>query len=367
MYYMAQALALAWGALGSTSPNPAVGAVIVKDGQVVGLGQTQPPGGPHAEVVALAQAMERARGATMYVTLEPCCPPKAGRTPPCTEAIIASGIAAVHMAILDPNPLVSGRGRARLEEAGIETHRGEGEREARRLNEAYFKFMGGGLPFVTAKLAMSLDGKIATRSGDAYWITGPQARDYGHQLRARVDAILVGVNTVIADDPLLTARPGGQEAQHQPWRIVVDSRGRTPLQARLLKQRGRTIIATTEAIPQERARQLEGAGAEVWRLPAREERVALEALMAELRRKDVTSVLAEGGGAVAGSLFDLGLVDKVVAFIAPIIIGGAEATPAVAGRGVEVVARALRLREVEVERLEEDLLVTGYTKPPAPD
>jgi len=361
MDYMQRALALARQALGNTSPNPAVGAVIVRDGVIVGEGQTQPAGSWHAEIMALRQAGEAAQGATMYVSLEPCC--HYGRTPPCTQAVIAAGITEVQLATLDPNPTVSGRGRAELEAAGIKTHIGEREEEARELNEAYFKFITTRLPFVTAKFAMSLDGKIATKTGDSKWITGEEARRYAHSLRRISDAIIVGVNTIIADDPQLTAREDTEASVHanrQPWRVIVDSRGRTPPSARIFQMPGKTLIAVTTTIEPTKERGLQEAGAEVLKLPASDGRVDLGELLRALGQREMTSVLVEGGGTLLGSLFDRGFVDKVYAFIAPLIIGGERAITAVEGRGVSKMAEALRLRRLKVEKLADDIMICGY-------
>jgi len=359
MDYMERALSLARIALGNVSPNPAVGVVLVRDGSLIAEGYTQPPGSAHAEVVALSQGGEKARGATMYVTLEPCC--HFGRTPPCTRAIIESGIAEVHIATLDHNPLVSGRGKAELEVAGVKTYLGEHEEEARRLNEAYIKFITTGLPFVTAKFAMSLDGKIATRSGDSRWISGQGSREWVQQLRQAADAIMVGVNTVLADNPRLTARESSDKARKkQPVRVIVDSGARTPATARLFGEPGRTIVATTAAAPRDKEDKLHQVGAEVLRLPARDRLVDLGALMRELGAREITSVLAEGGSTLFGSLFEQGLVDKVIAFVAPMIIGGSEAKAAVGGKGAEKIARALRLSRVSVERVGDDVMITGY-------
>ena len=358
MTYMERALSLARKALGSASPNPAVGAVVVEDGAIVGEGWTQPPGQAHAELVALRQAGLKAVGATMYVTLEPCN--HHGRTAPCTDAIIQAGIAEVHASMLDPNPDVTGGGLDRLREAGITAHVGEGEQEAREVMEAYLKFIATGLPFVTAKFAMTLDGKIATRTGDSKWITGPEARRWVHQLRAPSDAIMVGVNTVVSDDPQLTARDEVDDPlQRQPLRVVVDSRGRTPCQARLLAQPGRTLIAVADAT-EARRRQLAEAGAEVEALPASDGSVDLARLLESLGGRSVTSVLVEGGGTLLGSLFDRGLVDKVVALIAPTIVGGLAAPSPVEGAGVELMAQARPLGHVRVMHFGKDVAIIGY-------
>ena len=361
MDYMQRALALARQALGNTSPNPAVGAVIVRDGVIVGEGHTQPAGGWHAEVMALKQAGEAARGATMYVSLEPCC--HYGRTPPCSQAIIAAGIAEVHLAAIDPNPLVSGRGKAELEAAGIKTHAGEHEEEALELNEAYCKFITTRLPFVVAKFAMSLDGKIATKTGDSQWITGEEARRYARSLRRTADAIMVGIKTILCDDPQLTAREDADanvSDGRQPLRVVVDSNGRTPPSARIFQMPGKTLIAATASIEPARERELREAGAEVLRLPAKRGRVDLLELLKALGQREITSVVVEGGGTLLGSLFDQKLVDRVYAFVAPVIIGGSGAVTAVEGRGVSKMTEALRLRRPKVERLGDDILICGY-------
>jgi diaminohydroxyphosphoribosylaminopyrimidine deaminase/5-amino-6-(5-phosphoribosylamino)uracil reductase len=370
---MERALSLARQALGTASPNPAVGAVLVKEGRIVGEGFTQPPGGPHAEAVAIRRAGEAARGATLYVTLEPCC--HHGRTPSCTQAVLAAGVREVHLSHLDPDPHVNGRGKAELESAGVLVFVGEGEEEARRINEAYLKHRTTGLPFVIAKFAASLDGKIAATSGDSRWVSGPESRRWAHRQRTVVDAIMVGVRTVLIDDPDLTARPArrppvrvkpGEGAPQpyaeprQPLRVVVDSRGRTPASARVLSPPARTLVATTDASSEAWRRQMGDAGTEVVVLPAAERRVDLGELLRHLGGRDILSLLVEGGGELLGGFFDLGLVDKVQAIIAPIIIGGQEAPTAVAGRGARRMVDALRLRDVTVERLGEDFLVTGY-------
>jgi len=356
---MERALSLAERALGSVSPNPSVGAVIVKDGVIVGEGWTQPPGQAHAEVMAVRQAGEKSAGAALYTTLEPCC--HQGRTPPCVSAIVDAGVSEVRAAMIDPNPLVAGKGLSQLNEAGIKTLVGEGEKEARKLTEAYRKFITTGLPFVTAKFAMSLDGKIATRAGDSQWITGDEARRYAHGLRATADAIMAGINTIVADDPQLTARDdSGHPLDRQPLRVVVDSKGRLPEKATLLSQPGRTLVAVAGVDSSTRAR-IEGSDAEVERVPATDGSVDLMELVRRLgSERDITSLLVEGGGTLLGSLFDRGLVDKVVAFVAPTIIGGRGAVSPVGGEGVETIADALRLERVEVLRFGIDVAMVGY-------
>ena len=361
MDYMKRALALAQEALGTTSPNPAVGAVVVKDGRVIAEGATHPPGQDHAEVVALRKAREEAKDATLYATLEPCC--THGRTPPCTRAIVDLGIKEVHIAALDPNPKVSGRGIAELKEAGIAVHLGEGAEEANELYEAFAKHINVGLPFVTAKFAMSLDGKIATRTGHSQWITGEAARSLVHEWRRTSEAIMVGVNTVLRDNPRLTARgDDGKLMDRQPLRVVVDSQGRTPPDSKLLHELGKTVIATFKAEKSAVAR-LEASGAEVLKLPQKDGHVDLESLLEELGHRDVVRLLVEGGGTLLGSLFDQGLVDKVLAFVAPVIIGGKEAPSPVEGRGVGLLTEALKLRNVKVDQVGDDLLVKGYPEP----
>lgn len=362
MDYMAQALSLARLALGQVSPNPAVGAVIVKDGEVVGQGYTQPPGLDHAEVVALKQAGERARGGVMYVTLEPCC--HYGRTPPCTQAIIDAGISEVHLAALDASPQVLGRGKEELERAGVRVYVGEHDDEAKQTNEAYAKFITEGIPFITVKFAMSLDGKIAAKSGDSRWISGEQARKRVHNLRYTTDAVMAGVNTILIDDPWLTARCCGKGGmlKKQPLRVIVDSEGRTPLTARVFSEPGQTVLALGRPVEPEAKEAFTQAGAKLWELPSAEGWVDLEKLLKALGERGITSVLVEGGGVLLGSLFDRALVDKVVAFIAPIIIGGSEAKTAVAGRGVDRVVDSLKLKQVSVERFDEDVMVSGYVR-----
>jgi diaminohydroxyphosphoribosylaminopyrimidine deaminase/5-amino-6-(5-phosphoribosylamino)uracil reductase len=361
MDYMEQAISLARLALGQTSPNPAVGAVVVKDDGVVGQGYTQPAGSWHAEIVALNQAGEKARDATMYVTLEPCC--HYGRTPPCTRALIAAGIREVHLSMIDPNPIVSGRGKEELEKAGVITYLGEHEAEAREITEAYAKYITTGMPFVTVKFAASLDGKIATKSGDSKWISGDESRRYAHNLRYTSDAIMAGVNTVLADDPYLTARSCGGRGgtvRKQPLRVIVDGKARTPPMAQVFKQPGKTVLALGRSATAEEKRVFSQVGAELIELPSAGERVDLEKLFHTLGERGITSVLVEGGGVLIGSLFDSGLVDKVIAFIAPIVIGGKEAKTPVSGKGVDKVVDSLKLERVKVEKSGEDVLVSGY-------
>ena len=304
--FMRRALELAEQGTGYTRPNPLVGAVIAKGGEVIAEGYHARYGGPHAEAVALERAGEAARGADLYVNLEPCS--HWGKTPPCVDRIIAAGIRRVFIATRDPNPLVNGKGVEKLRAAGIEVVEGVLRKEAERLNEIFFYWIKMKRPFVALKLAMSLDGKIATRSGDSRWITGEGARRRVHELRRRHAAVLVGINTVLADDPELTVR---EVEGPQPLRIVLDSRGRVPLSARVLAGEARTLVATTAAMPEERERALLERGVEVWRLPAREGRVDLVALLARLAGEEIDSLLVEGGGEVAWSFLAQGLVQKL--------------------------------------------------------
>jgi len=356
---MLRALALARRAVGSTSPNPPVGAVVARNGLTVGEGYTQPPGGPHAEVAALAQAGDAARGATLYVTLEPCC--HQGRTPPCTEAIIAAGVARVVFSMVDPDEHVAGQGRAALEAAGIAVEQGDGAEESGRVLEGYIKHRRTGLPFVVVKYVASLDGRIAASSGDSRWVSGPETLAWAQELRTKIDAIMVGASTVVVDNPQLTARPGGVEAERQPLRVVADSRGRISVEAAVLRGPAKTLVATTEASSPEWRKALESTGAEVRVFQADAAgRVSLPPLLSHLGERGVLTLLVEGGGVLHGSFFDQGLVDKLHAVLAPLIIGAQGAATAVAGKGAERMADAIRLRDVTVERLGEDILVTGY-------
>ena len=357
MDFMLRALELARASVGETSPNPPVGAVVVRDRRVVGEGRTQPAGQAHAEVVALREAGELAQGATLYVTLEPCW--HYGRTPPCTNAIIAAGVAEVHISMVDPNPRVDGRGLESLRGAGISVMLGEGREEAEELVAPHSVYTTTGMPLVTLKFAMSLDGKIATRTGDSKWITGEESRRYVHTLRARSDAIMTGIGTVLADDPQLTARDSNDAPlPRQPLRVVVDSRGNMPPDAMMLSQPGRTLVAVSE-ISDEARDALESAGAEALLAPADDGRVDLRELLLELGRREVTSVLVESGGVLAGSLLDARLTHSVVAFVAPTIIGGDRAPSPVGGQGATLMSEAIRLSKVRVERFGDDVAIIG--------
>lgn len=358
--FMRRALALARKGAGYTSPNPAVGAVIARDGQVVGEGYHRRAGEAHAEVIAIQAAGEAARGAALYVTLEPCN--HHGRTPPCSEAIINAGISQVYYAVPDPNPQVRGGGGRRLQEAGIQVHAGLCAAEARQLNRFFFHHAATGRPYVIAKFAASLDGKIATRAGDSQWITGPEARRMGHQLRHLCDGIVVGAGTAVADNPRLTTRlPDKPQARH-PLRILLDSRGRVPLDARLFQPDlpGETLVATTTQMPHARQEALARRGTDCLILPANGDgQVALRPLLDELGRRGLNSLLLEGGGQLLGSFFAAGLVNEVWAFLAPLIIGGDDAPGAVRGPGAARLVGAWQLQNVRVETIGRDILVRG--------
>ena len=353
--WMRQALRLAARGRGRTSPNPMVGAVLVRGDGVIGKGYHRQVGGPHAEVWALREAGEQARGATLYVTLEPCS--HYGRTPPCADAVLAAGVARVVAAMEDPDPRVKGQGFAKLREAGVAVEVGLLEAEARRLNEGYLKRLATGLPFVSLKAAMSLDGKTATATGESKWITGEAARAYGHRLRAQHDALLTGIGTVLADDPELTVR---LTRGPNPRRVVVDSLGRTPVDARLLRSDDRpAILAVTEAASHTARAALAAVGAEVWVFPAQEGRVDLEALLRRVAGRGSNRVLVEAGGTLAAATLAAGLVDRVYFFLAPCLLGGADARTPVEGAGVPSLAARYRLQDLRARRVGEDLLVIG--------
>jgi diaminohydroxyphosphoribosylaminopyrimidine deaminase/5-amino-6-(5-phosphoribosylamino)uracil reductase len=359
-YYMQIALNLAQRAQGRTSPNPMVGALVVKNNKIIGQGYHTKAGTPHAEIHALNEAGKDARAATLYVTLEPCC--HQGRTEPCTKAILNSGVERVVVAMVDPNPLVRGKGIKCIKEGGLKVTVGVQEKEAQRLNEAFIKYITTKMPFVILKAAMSLDGKIATRTGESKWITGPEARNYSHQLRNWYDAILVGVNTILRDNPALTTHLPEGETKN-PVRIVVDSQARTPLEAQVVTSAKETptLIAVTNAAPVDKINRLEKMGVEVLSVNTNNNgRVDLKALMLELGRREITSVLIEGGGEVHGSALKAGIVDKIGWFIAPLIIGGQEAPGPVGGEGVASIKEAFPLKQITVKKCGQDIYVEGY-------
>jgi diaminohydroxyphosphoribosylaminopyrimidine deaminase/5-amino-6-(5-phosphoribosylamino)uracil reductase len=353
---MLRALDLAERGRGYVEPNPLVGAVIERGGHIVGEGWHQRFGEAHAEVNALAAAGDAAQGATLYVTLEPCC--HQGKTPPCTQAIIKAGIKRVVAAMLDPFEQVAGQGAKALKAAGIAVDVGMCESAARRLNAPYLTLLSAGRPYVHAKWGMTLDGKICTRTGDSKWITNEAARRRVHELRGRMDAIIVGIGTVLADDPLLTARPPGPRTA---TRIILDSEGRLPLSTRLLQtaKASPVIVVTADEVPE--ADPLRQAGCEVLTLGGKLGRPPVVELLSLLAKKRMTNILVEGGSEVLGSFFDAGLVDEVWAFVAPTIIGGAGKSP-VGGVGVERMAGAWGVTDWSVESIENNVLLRGYCR-----
>lgn len=357
--YMRMAYGLARKAIGRVSPNPYVGAVIVRSGEIVGSGFHEGPGKPHAEVVALRQAGARARGATLYVTLEPCV--HWGRTPPCVEALVEARLARVVVSDLDPNPLVLRKGVARLRREGLRVECGLLADENRKLNEAYLKYITRRVPFVILKTAISLDGRMATRTGESRWVSSAAARDYVHLLRGECDAVMAGINTVLRDDPRLTVRhaQGGGRAV---VRVVLDSDLRLPPRAKLLAtlDRGGVIVFAGERAPVRRQADLEKRGARVVRVPGRGGRLDLRAVLSKLGSLEIASVLVEGGGLLAADFLERRLADKLLLVVAPKLIGGREAPAFVAGRGAARMSGALELRCVRTFRLGPDTVVEGY-------
>lgn len=370
--FMQQAIACARSVEGRTSPRPPVGAVIVRDGVVVGRGATSPPYGPHAEIFALNAAGAAAAGADLYTTLEPCC--IAVHTPPCTKAIIAAGIQRVIVGALDPNPLVSGRGVAQLRDAGISVITGVADQETSPLIRPFATYITQGRPYVTAKWAMTLDGKLATHTGDASWISGPAARLWVHNLRDRVDAIMVGSGTANADNPLLTVRLTEAQRFHEralrqdPLRVILSTQGQLDVHLNLLQERlapGTCVIVSETCSPQQRE-YLQQHGAEVVAVAVDETaRVDFAAALKTLAQKGIMHVLLEGGSRLLGSAFEHNLIDHVAAFIAPKIVGGTEAPSPIGGAGLAVMQDARRLQNVSTQIIDGDLLIEGDITAPA--
>jgi diaminohydroxyphosphoribosylaminopyrimidine deaminase / 5-amino-6-(5-phosphoribosylamino)uracil reductase len=371
--YMRLALRLARRGYGSTSPNPMVGAVLVKGGSIIGRGWHRRAGGPHAEIEALRNAQaggHKVKGATLYVTLEPCS--TRGRTPPCTAAILAAGISRVVVGAVDPNPRHGGRAFNILRRVGITVTQGVLAEECARLNEAFNHWIVRCLPFVTVKAAMTLDGKIATAAGESRWITGEKARAYGMKLRQGADAILVGVNTVLADDPSLTVRRGGAGGRglgavvcgHALRRIVLDARARTPRAAKVVSDEyaALTTVVVNESAPRRRVAALTRRG-RVLVAPGSGSKINLPWLLKKLGSENVTSLLVEGGGEVNASFLMQGLAQRVVFFYAPMILGGRESRGAVAGEGARTLAESLKLSELEWRRLGLDWLLNARVAP----
>jgi diaminohydroxyphosphoribosylaminopyrimidine deaminase/5-amino-6-(5-phosphoribosylamino)uracil reductase len=358
-HFMQMALELAVQGRGYTSPNPMVGAVVVRNGVVVGRGFHQLPGGPHAEVHALDAAGAAAQGATLYVTLEPCN--HTGRTPPCTAKILAAGIQRVVIGMQDPNPHVAGGGAEFLRSRGIDIRLGVGEAEARQLNEAFVKYIRTGRPFVTAKCAATLDGRMATRTRDSKWITGESARAFAHELRHAADAVLVGVGTIAADNPLLTVRLNDRRLK-DPIRVILDTHLRIAPDARVLNHTSAAetwVIAGGGASAKSPGRLIRK-GVRVIEAETRDGRVDVGPLMDRLGAMGVTSILIEGGSRVLASAFKAGIVDKVIFFYAPLILGGDDGVPICSGAGAERIKDAIRLDRIITRRFGDDVMIEGY-------
>jgi diaminohydroxyphosphoribosylaminopyrimidine deaminase/5-amino-6-(5-phosphoribosylamino)uracil reductase len=355
--YMKKAVSLAARGLGRTSPNPAVGAVIVKNNRVLASDYHKKAGEPHAEALALMKAGSMAKGATLYVNLEPCCHTDK-KTPPCTSSIIKAGIKKVVVSMLDPNPKVSGRGIKKLEKAGIRTEVGIMGEEAARLNEAFIKHITTGIPFVLLKIAQSLDGKIATAKGRSRWITGEKARRHVHRMRNELDAVLVGIETVSMDNPSLDCRMKGGR---NPYRIVVDSSLRISPEAKVLGYKdGKTIIATTAKAKAAKVNAIKKTGHHVLRIKSKNGRVDLKALMKELGMMGISGLMIEGGSSIAASALSAKIVDKMNFFTAPKIIGGKDSITSVGGASPVSLSRAIKIRDMKTKRFGEDILIEGY-------
>lgn len=356
---MQLALDLAASAKGKTNPNPLVGAVIVKDGSIVGTGLHRKAGEPHAEVHAFRMAGEHAKDATLYVTLEPCS--HFGKTPPCANLVKESGVKRVVVAMQDPNPSVAGRGIKLLRDAGIDVEVGVLEQQARRLNERFIHNMLTARPFVISKFAMTLDGKIATYSGHSQWITGEEARANVHELRDEVDAILVGVGTVLKDNPALTTRLKKRTGKN-PIRIVLDRELRTPLDAQIVQtDTAKTIIVTAKG-QQQKASAFENLGVELLYVPVIDRKLDLNTMLDELYKRGITDLLVEGGGEVNASFLRHGLIQKFLVYVAPKVLGGRNSITPFTGDDIETIDAAMLLQFAEVDKLGEDLRITAYPK-----
>ena len=357
--YMQIALKLAAKARGRTSPNPLVGAVVVKGGEIISSGYHRKAGTAHAEVIALRRAGPLARGATLYVNLEPCCHTDK-RTPPCTKAIIEAGIKKVVVAMADPNPSVSGRGLRALRRAGITTELGVLGKEARKLNEVFITYIKTRRPFVILKIAQSLDGKIATARGESKWITGSKARKAVHTLRSSADALLVGRGTVEKDNPSLDCRIDGGR---NPYRVIVDSSLSIPIQSKVLHHNdGKTIIATTKQASKNKISRIEKLGCMVLIVKNKNSRVDLQSLMQKLGKLEITSVMIEGGSSISASALQSRIVHKVMFFTAPKIIGGADSIPSIGGNSPARLSNALALKDLQTSRVGDDVLLEGYVQ-----
>ncbi|WP_049766315.1 bifunctional diaminohydroxyphosphoribosylaminopyrimidine deaminase/5-amino-6-(5-phosphoribosylamino)uracil reductase RibD [Syntrophobacter fumaroxidans] len=358
-FFMKRALRLAAKGAGRTSPNPMVGAVVVRGETTVAEGFHEFVGGPHAEVNALRQAGDKARGATLYVTLEPCN--HQGRTPPCTRAVLDSGVATVVIGMEDPNPGVRGGGASFLRSHGLRVHAGILEKECRALNQPFIKHVTTGLPYVTLKAAVTLDGAIASSSGDSKWISNERSRKFAHHLRCISDGVLIGIGTALADDPLLSARIKRRPACRQPVRIVLDSRLRLPLESALVRTAAEfpLMVVCGRDAPPTREKALVDAGAEVMRLSSGKGGIHLPELLRALGSKGLCSLLVEGGATVLGAFLDNGLADDFHFFYAPKVLGDPAGTPMVRGRGRERMADAVPVFDVRVRRFGEDVMLSG--------
>lgn len=358
LHFMELAIKQALKAKAMTSPNPLVGALVVKAGRIIGAGYHHRAGSAHAEVVALEEAAERSKGAELYVTLEPCT--HFGRTPPCVDRIIKSGIKAVYIGMTDPNPLNNGKGITILKQSRLKVEVGFLEERLRQINESFIKYITKKTPFVTVKLAQSLDGKIATKTGDSKWITSDRSRILAHKLRSEHDAVMVGINTVLRDNPKLDA----WFMKRQPAKIIVDSKLCTPAKANIFSPDSKVIIATLTSSPGQETENRKALAERARILEIREKsgQVNLKDMMKKLAQLEITNVLVEGGGTLAGSLFDEGLVDKALFFISPKIIGGKGAVGSVMGEGISRIDKAIKLNNIKFRRLGEDYLVEGYIK-----
>jgi diaminohydroxyphosphoribosylaminopyrimidine deaminase/5-amino-6-(5-phosphoribosylamino)uracil reductase len=360
--YMKRAIELALRAQGRTSPNPIVGAVIAKDGQIIGEGYHHKAGTPHAEINALSQAGESARGATIYVTLEPCS--HYGKTPPCANALVEAGLERVVAAVLDPNPLVRGRGMEILRDAGLKTTVGVCETEAKRINEFFFKYITTGMPFVTLKMAMTLDGKVATKKGDSKWISNDQSRAFVHELRNIYDGVMVGIGTVIKDNPRLNTRLQRKDIRN-PVRIIIDGGLDLPLDSFIVQSAAEqpTIVfcaASSASSPKEHI--LADKGIKIVKVEGTARKIALESVLKKLGEMNICSVLVEGGPEINGYLLEHNLADKVHWFIAPKLAGGRAAPSPIAGNGVELMSDSWPVRNPQVQKFGDDILITGYIK-----
>jgi diaminohydroxyphosphoribosylaminopyrimidine deaminase/5-amino-6-(5-phosphoribosylamino)uracil reductase len=360
-HFMQMALDLALGGEGFTSPNPMVGAVVVKDGRVVGSGFHERVGGPHAEVNAIDSAGRLAQEATLYVTLEPCN--HTGRTPPCTFKILEAGIRRVVIAMLDPNRHVVGGGAEFLKQQGVRVKIGVCREQAQKLNEAFIKYVGTGRPFVMAKCAATLDGRIATRTGDSKWVTGENARQFVHRLRHAVDAILVGINTVRTDNPSLTTRLSSGRGK-DPVRIVLDTHLSISSDARLLQQTSDapTILVVGEGVAQDKRKAFEKVGTRVIQSSLKNGLIDMDALMDRLGTMQLTSLLIEGGSRVLGSAFNAGIVDKVFFFYGPKILGGDDGVPICSGPGAELMSQSIVVSDLSIHRFGDDVMIEGYIR-----